>query len=119
MSRGMWTKCIALCDGEEKLFYYNSTKNISVWNPPPNDIVHDAVNFKDQLIQNVTENNTISNTNDVTDTIIKSNDDNVSVPQIVYDDDRVANTRNSFVSIRKDHQDLNSISAAKILEDTM
>ena len=119
MSRGMWTKCIALCDGEEKVFYYNSTKNISVWHPPSNDIIHEAVSFRDQLVQIATESNTISN-NNVTDPV-KSNDDNmtVQVQQIVCDDDRAVSTKDSFVSVKKDHQDLNSISAARILEDTM
>lgn len=43
MSRGMWTKHFT-SDGKQ--FYYNATKNISMWNYPPDSIIHEAPNAK-------------------------------------------------------------------------
>lgn len=44
MSRGMWTKCWTL-DGSQS-FYYNAAKNQSVWQPPPDAIIHEAIHLK-------------------------------------------------------------------------
>lgn len=48
---GNRTKCIALSeDGEEKVFYYNASKQISSWTPIADSVVHEASHFRDQLI---------------------------------------------------------------------
>lgn len=39
MVKGMWTKQYA-ADG--KAFYFNAAQNRSVWQPPPDSIVHEA-----------------------------------------------------------------------------
>lgn len=44
MSRGMWTKCWTP-DGSQS-FYYNASKNQSVWQPPPDAIIHEAIHLK-------------------------------------------------------------------------
>lgn len=56
MSRGMWTKHFT-SDGK-KCFYYNASKNMSVWNPPPDSIVHNAVNAKPPPISDQSEDST-------------------------------------------------------------
>ena len=39
----MWTKQYTPAG---KVFYYNSTQNLSVWNPPMDSVVHEAPNLK-------------------------------------------------------------------------
>jgi hypothetical protein len=43
MSKGMWTKHLTI-DGNA--YYYNAAKNISVWQPPIDSIIHEAPNLK-------------------------------------------------------------------------
>ncbi|RYH29853.1 hypothetical protein EON65_07170 [archaeon] len=43
MSNGMWTKHIT--EGG-KVFYYNAEQNRSLWQPPPDSMVHEAPNLK-------------------------------------------------------------------------
>jgi len=44
MSRGIWTKCWTT-DGSQT-FYYNAAKNQSVWQPPLDAIIHEAIHLK-------------------------------------------------------------------------
>ncbi len=39
----MWTKHLTT---EGKVFYFNAAQNRSVWNPPPESVVHEAPNIK-------------------------------------------------------------------------
>ena len=39
MLKGMWTKHIGT---DSKVFYFNAEQNNSVWEPPPDSIVHEA-----------------------------------------------------------------------------
>ncbi len=39
MSKGMWTKQFT---SSGKAFYYNSTQNLSVWQPPSDSVIHEA-----------------------------------------------------------------------------
>ena len=43
MSRGIWTKHLSV-DG--KAYFYNSAQNRSVWIPPPESIIHEAINMR-------------------------------------------------------------------------
>ena len=45
----MWTKCYS-ADGS-KVFYYNSAKNESSWTPPPDSIIHEAINLKPPIVE--------------------------------------------------------------------
>ena len=46
MSKGMWTKHYA-SDGT-RFFYYNASKKQSLWQPPPDSVIHEAPNLKPQ-----------------------------------------------------------------------
>lgn len=43
MSKGIWTRHFS---EEGKTFYYNASKNMSLWQPPPDSIVHEAANWQ-------------------------------------------------------------------------
>jgi hypothetical protein len=43
MSRGIWTKHLSV---NGKAYFYNSAQNRSVWIPPPESIIHEAINMK-------------------------------------------------------------------------
>lgn len=42
--KGMWTKHFST-DGL-KTYYYNSARNLSVWTPPADAVIHEAINAK-------------------------------------------------------------------------
>lgn len=43
MSKGIWTKHLSI-DG--KAYFYNAGQNRSLWMPPPDSIVHEAINIR-------------------------------------------------------------------------
>ena len=43
MSKGIWTKHFSV-DG--KTYYYNAAQNRSLWTPPPDSVVHEAINIR-------------------------------------------------------------------------
>jgi hypothetical protein len=43
MSKGIWTKHLSI-DG--KAYFYNAGQNRSLWMPPPDSIVHEAINMR-------------------------------------------------------------------------
>lgn len=43
MSKGIWTKHFSV-DG--KIYFYNAAQNRSVWVPPADSIIHEAINAK-------------------------------------------------------------------------
>lgn len=45
MSKGIWTKCISSVD-PMKSYYYNASLDRSVWNPPKDGIIHEAVHLE-------------------------------------------------------------------------
>lgn len=43
MSKGIWTKHFSV-DG--KIYFYNAAQNRSLWVPPADSIIHEAINAK-------------------------------------------------------------------------
>jgi hypothetical protein len=92
----MWTKCLSP-DGN-KVFYYNSAKNISAWTPPPDSIVHEAVNLHLSIVSDNNPPLSSSQNNDNDSTSISTQIQNDSIDQL---------------------SEPNRISVQRVLEDTL
>ena len=111
MSRGLWTKCYSL-DGSQT-YFFNAAKNVSLWTPPPDSIIHEAINLKPQdsiVVESNSESATRNRANSVAsvDEAIEKNVPNSSVNPII--------SYNSEVSVMTT---ANLSSAQKFLEETL